>query len=194
VRHLARNPHVSNGPQSRFVDSVGNSAENRRWLERELLMADEENMEPNDAVVTTDAEVKPPTAKKQRSPRSLKTTVEPVRAASKATAAKAPIAKPRRYSEQERIEKLKLIETQISEGTSTLKDAIKGAGVSEQTYYQWKRTAKPVDPKEDKRVPAGDELADLVQLEEENQRLRKLLADKLRAENSDLRKRLGLAD
>ncbi len=157
-------------------------------------MADEKNMESTDAVVVADAEVKTPTAKKQRSPRSLKTTAEPVRAASKATAAKVPIAKPRRYGEQERNEKLKLIETQTSEGTSTLKDAIKSAGISEQTYYQWKRTAKPVDTKGDKRLPAGDELADLVQLEEENQRLRKLLADKLRAENSDLRKRLGLAE
>ncbi len=33
---------------------------------------------------------------------------------------------------------------------------------------------------------------DLLQLEQENQRLRKLLAEKLREENSSLRKRLGL--
>ena len=37
-----------------------------------------------------------------------------------------------------------------------------------------------------------DEMADLLQLEEENQRLRRLLAEKLRAENADLRKRLKL--
>ncbi|PCK76873.1 transcriptional regulator [Rhizobium sophoriradicis] len=37
-----------------------------------------------------------------------------------------------------------------------------------------------------------DEMADLLQLEEENQRLRKLLAEKLRAENADLRKKLKL--
>ncbi|MBY3226182.1 transcriptional regulator [Rhizobium laguerreae] len=41
-------------------------------------------------------------------------------------------------------------------------------------------------------VAAVDEIADLLQLEEENQRLRKLLAEKLRAENADLRKRLNL--
>lgn len=41
-------------------------------------------------------------------------------------------------------------------------------------------------------VAAIDEMADLLQLEEENQRLRKLLAEKLRAENADLRKRLNL--
>jgi len=37
-----------------------------------------------------------------------------------------------------------------------------------------------------------DDLAGLLQLEEENQRLRKLLAEKLRAENAELRKRLNL--
>jgi len=42
------------------------------------------------------------------------------------------------------------------------------------------------------RVPAGDEIADLLQLELENKRLRRLLVDKLRAENADLRKRLNL--
>jgi hypothetical protein len=35
-------------------------------------------------------------------------------------------------------------------------------------------------------------MADLIQLEEENKSLRRNLADKLRAENADLRKRLGL--
>lgn len=38
-----------------------------------------------------------------------------------------------------------------------------------------------------------DGIADLIQLEEENKRLRKQLAEKLRAENADLRKRLGQA-
>lgn len=37
-----------------------------------------------------------------------------------------------------------------------------------------------------------DEMADLLQLEEENQRLRKLFSERLRAENADLRKRLKL--
>jgi hypothetical protein len=38
---------------------------------------------------------------------------------------------------------------------------------------------------------ASDEMADLLQLEEENQTLRKQLAEKLRSDNADLRKRLG---
>ncbi|MGO6819229.1 hypothetical protein [Rhizobium brockwellii] len=41
-------------------------------------------------------------------------------------------------------------------------------------------------------APASNEFADLIQLEEENKQLRKALADKLRAENADLRKRLGV--
>ena len=151
-------------------------------------MADESNTGPIAATEAANAEVKAPTTKKQRSARRPKTAAEPVQASSKALA-----AKPRRYSEQEKSEKLKLIETQV-QGNSTLKDAIKSAGISEQTYYQWKRTEKPANAKEDRPVAAGDELADLLQLEKENQRLRKLLADKLRVENSELRKRLGLTD
>jgi len=86
-----------------------------------------------------------------------------------------------------------LINTQVSKGISTLKDAVKSAGISEQTYYNWKRTTNPIEQTDSKPVRAGDELADLVQLEQENLRLRKVLAEKLRAENADLRKRLGLS-
>ncbi|MBP1885010.1 transposase [Sinorhizobium mexicanum] len=153
-------------------------------------MADESNTGSVAAAVATDAEMKAPTAKKRRLSRPQKAAAEPVQASSKASA-----AKPRRYSEQEKSEKLKLIEARVAEGKSTLKDAIKSAGISEQTYYHWKGATKPVelkDTKGTKPVPAGDELADLVQLEEENQRLRKLLAEKLRSENAELRKRLGL--
>ncbi|WP_042779402.1 transposase [Sinorhizobium fredii] len=150
-------------------------------------MADESNAGPVAAAVATDTEVKAPTAKKQRSPRPQKAASEPAQA-------KTPGAKRRGYSDEEKSEKLKLIATQVSEG-NTLKDAIKSAGISEQTYYHWKGAAKPVEQKgtkSTKPLPAGDELADLVQLEEENQRLRKRLAEKLRAENAELRKRLGL--
>ena len=150
-------------------------------------MADESNTGSVAAAVAADTEVKAPTAKKLTSPR-------PQKAAAETAQPKAPAAKPRRYSEQERNDKLKLIETQVSEG-NTLKNAIQSAGISEQTYYHWKGAAKSIgkmDTKSAKPLPAGDELADLVKLEEENQRLRKRLAEKLRAENAELRKRLGL--
>ena len=55
-----------------------------------------------------------------------------------------------------------------------------------------KRTPKAEQTAPAVPVPASDEMADLLQLEEENQRLRTLLAEKLRAENADLRKRLKL--
>jgi hypothetical protein len=42
-------------------------------------------------------------------------------------------------------------------------------------------------------VEYGDDIADLIKLEEENKQLRQELSDKLRAENADLRKRLGKA-
>jgi hypothetical protein len=45
---------------------------------------------------------------------------------------------------------------------------------------------------DDAATSAGDEMADLLQLEAENQKLRKMLAEKLRAENADLRKKLSL--
>jgi putative transposase len=150
-------------------------------------MAEENNTGSIAAAVAPDPDVKTSAAKKKRSPRRRKAAAESGRAVSEA-----PAAKPWRYSEQERKEKLKLIETQVAEGNGTLKNAIKSAGISEQTYYQWKRTVKPVEHRAEKLLPAGEELADLVRLEEENQRLRKLLAEKLRAENAELRKRLGL--
>ncbi|MGK9338501.1 transposase [Sinorhizobium meliloti] len=150
-------------------------------------MADESNAGPVAAPEATDAEVKAPTAKKRRPSRPQKAASDP--AQSKTTATKR-----RGYSEQEKSEKLSLIETQVGDG-KTLKDAIKSAGISEQTYYHWKGAAKPGEQKARKNtepLPVGDEFADLVQLEEENQRLRKRLAEKLRAENAELRKRLGL--
>ncbi|MBB5574704.1 transposase [Rhizobium paranaense] len=83
------------------------------------------------------------------------------------------------------------IDAQLANGT-TLKDAVKSLGISDQTYYQWKKAAKSADKVE--ATPAGevDDLAEFTELEAENARLRKLLAEKLRAENAELRRRLGL--
>lgn len=50
----------------------------------------------------------------------------------------------------------------------------------------------PAKSASSKSSPATDELKALVALEAENQRLRKSLAEKLRKENAELRKRLGL--
>jgi hypothetical protein len=64
------------------------------------------------------------------------------------------------------------------------------------------KTAKPADRQTTEPKPAAavaategtmssDGFADLIALEEENKSLRKQLSEKLRAENADLRKRLG---
>ncbi|MDH2089153.1 transposase [Rhizobium pusense] len=65
-------------------------------------------------------------------------------------------------------------------------------GISDQTYYTWKKgVAQPAITTDDQRPAYDDELDEL---EAENRRLRKLLSEKLRTENADLRKRLGLKD
>ncbi|WP_306372095.1 hypothetical protein [Rhizobium aegyptiacum] len=68
------------------------------------------------------------------------------------------------------------------------KGTLKGRGRNNATKPA-RQTAKASAPAP---APAPDELEDLLQLEEENKRLRKLLAEKLRQENTDLRKRLGI--
>ena len=155
-------------------------------------MTDESNTGAIAAVVGQDGVAKVSMTKKRRLPRRKKEAANLVGAASKATAARLPIVKSKRSSEQERTEKLKMIEMRVAEGTATLKDVIKSAGISEQTYYNWKRAVRPVDQENKQPIPGSDEFADLVQLERENQRLRQILAEKLRAENAELRKRLGL--
>ncbi|MFS8054234.1 MULTISPECIES: transposase [Rhizobium] len=118
--------------------------------------------------------------------RRKKTSAEPTPAVGKASRTRS-----KRYSGQDKVEMLGQIDAQLANGT-TLKDAVKSLGISDQTYYQWKKAAKSADKVE--ATPAGevDDLAEFTELEAENARLRKLLAEKLRAENAELRRRLGL--
>ncbi len=138
------------------------------------------------------AKVEVPESKK-KVPRAKKAKSELAKPAGKngakpaPQAAKAPLAVKttrKTYSEKERTQKLEQIEKSIA-GGSTSKIAVGQAGISEQTYYQWKRSAAP-------SLDSGD-LRDLVALEEENKRLKNLLADRLRKENAELKKKLGLA-
>lgn len=123
-------------------------------------------------------------------PVASKETVVAARSAAPALAR----SKSRRHSESEKAEKLAQIERRLREG-STLKAAAEEAGISDQTYYQWKRPASPSKAKAPTKAKAvtrpaqGDSLAEL---EAENLRLRGLLADKLRSENAALRKKLAL--
>lgn len=108
-----------------------------------------------------------------------------------AKAAEAPTAavKGRRktYSEKERRQKLAQIDRSIGRGES-VRNAVKQTGISEQTYYQWKRTATSTST-----ASTGTDLQDLLALEKENERLKKQLAEHLRKENAELKKKLGLA-
>ena len=145
-------------------------------------MADENNTGSIADGIATDAPAKTPAPKKQRAPRRQRAVAEATAAAPLAKTAKAPRGR-RKRSEQADETKPALAETQVA-GKNTAKDAVKGV--------RRKRTARQTGQTVAAPVPVIDEMADLIQLEEENKRLRKTLADKLRAENADLRKRLGL--
>ncbi|MDQ4682341.1 transposase, partial [Stenotrophomonas maltophilia group sp. RNC7] len=95
------------------------------------------------------------------------------------------------YTPAQRTSILTSIEKATKGGKTTLKAALQQAGVSEQTYYNWKNAAAKTVPEPSARS-SGDDLATLVALEAENLKLRQELAAKLRAENEELRRRLGL--
>ncbi|MBY3259646.1 transcriptional regulator [Rhizobium laguerreae] len=139
---------------------------------QEMSMADETDTATSaDAPIVVEAPIAP---KKQRKPRAKKaaaletasadTTAEPA-------AALAGVA----GGVKRRGRKTKVIEAAASAKRAPVR-----------------RAPKTVQAAAPAPMTAIDEMADLLQLEEENQRLRKLLAEKLRAENADLRKRLKL--
>ena len=133
----------------------------------------------------TEKKVSKPKKATGRQARAVRTSATPssTQASSPGAVATPAVRSARKtYSAKERAQKLGDIESQTGRGSS-LKDAVKKAGISEQTYYQWKKAAA--------QVPHSDELKDLVKLEEENTRLKQLLAERLRKENADLRKKLG---
>ena len=128
--------------------------------------------------VTQKKAPRPKTAKAQSKP-SPRKAVGPAPAVTDTPAA----TRRKIYSEKERSQLLGQIEKVAGRGES-IRSAVKRAGISEQTYYQWKKSAVPASTNSD--------LKDLLALEEENVRLKKLLAERLREENAELKKRLGL--
>ena len=125
----------------------------------------------------------------KRKPRAKKAAV------GKSRAKEVVQAKPktRGLGEKEKLDRIAKIEAMVTDG-AMLKDAVKEIGISDQTYYQWKKAVaeKPSDEAPTVSLADDDEFAEFRELEAENRRLRKLLAEKLRSENADLRKRLGL--
>ncbi|WP_235817569.1 transposase [Brucella cytisi] len=97
----------------------------------------------------------------------------------------------KRYTPAQRASLLAAVEKATSSG-STLKTALQKLEVSEQTYYNWKNATGKAKPAAAKGSPVND-LQALINLEAENLALRKELANKLRTENAELRKRLGKA-
>ncbi|UIK01483.1 transcriptional regulator (plasmid) [Rhizobium leguminosarum] len=136
---------------------------------QETTMADENATMIN---ADTPAATAPDAPKKIRKPRAKKAVPETASAAVSLEPAAASYANP---GKQKRGRKAK-----SDEGATSARRA------------PVKRAPRTVQAAAAPSVAAVDEIADLLQLEEENQRLRKLLAEKLRAENSDLRKRLNL--
>ncbi len=115
-------------------------------------MADLKETEPSQA--STEPPVKEQTPEtKKKAPKPKKATGQQGRAvrtraaksgqpASSPEAVASPTVRTARkiYSEKERAQKLDEIEKQTGRGAS-LKAAVKKAGISEQTYYQWKKAA-----------------------------------------------------
>ncbi|MBB3650097.1 hypothetical protein FHX14_006340 [Rhizobium sp. BK619] len=143
-------------------------------------MADENNTGSVAGAAETDTPAKTGT-RKQRAPRRQKATAELAAAGSQSVTEQQPTASAAMADGRGRRGRRKTIETKAVDGRSTRKGAPR------------KTKAKPVEQATTTSAPAFDELEDLIQLEEENKRLRKTLAEKLRQENAELRRRLGLS-
>ncbi|WDZ81595.1 SyrB-like regulator (plasmid) [Ensifer adhaerens] len=140
-------------------------------------MADESNTE----IVETAplAEVAPP--KKRRGPRPKNVVAEATAELPEAGAAQ-PVRGRRKRADKSADAKLSVEAPAVVK--TRAKKVAKGAAKTREAKQPTAATAP---------APVLDDIADLLQLEEENARLRKALAEKLRAENAELRKRLGLA-
>jgi len=73
----------------------------------------------------------------------------------------------KKYSIEEIIVKLREVELSCRQG-KTVSEAVRKAGITEQTYYRWRKDYGGMDTKEAGR---------LKMLEKENERLKKLVAD-----------------
>jgi putative transposase len=141
-------------------------------------MTDENDTNSNTAAASTDASATTPAPKKQRVPRRPKAATEMMGGLA--------VAKfPRGPQKRSSAEKATLAS---AEAPVASKRKAKGDLKVDGRKRRTKRVEQPIAT----TVTAIEEMADLIELEEENKRLRQTLAEKLRAENADLRKRLGL--
>ncbi|MBO9136754.1 SyrB-like regulator (plasmid) [Rhizobium sp. B230/85] len=136
-------------------------------------MADETETGEQIDVVAAEAPIEAPVSKKPRAPRRSKAEIDA------AAAAKSPKVRKKRTAQGE----VAPVTTATTGRAATKKMVAKGPA-------QTKPGSQPATSRA--LVTASDEMADLLQLEEDNKKLRQALAEKLRAENADLRKRLGV--
>jgi len=138
-------------------------------------MADETNAEPTTEVRSHDAT----TAGKVKKTRAARRLKKEDKAAAAATVT-APVKRTRGPAKKANAAPAGAIQP-ASKAEKPMKAAVATNGAKRGPR---KAAAAPV---------ANDGFAELMQLEEENQKLRKALSDKLRTENADLRKKLGLS-
>ncbi len=131
--------------------------------------------ETNATPVSSATENAPP-EKKTRAPRKLKTIAE----AAPSTSLSSPVKKPRGRRKK------------VAEGNALPLVPVATEKVARAKSAQKTQPAKRGSRKGETAAPASDGFVDLLKLEEENQKLRKALSDKLRAENAELRKKLGV--
>jgi putative transposase len=149
-------------------------------------MVDETIQASDETSLTT-----PSKAKQRRSRGKQDDTVSSSTRKQMSDTAPARSSRPRRYSDDEKTEKLAQIKSRLENGAS-LKAIVADLGISEQTYYNWKRASSSPELTSNQQAENKIGINDLIELEAENVRLRILLEEKLRAENADLRRRLGL--
>ncbi|MFN7102093.1 MAG: SyrB-like regulator [Pseudorhizobium sp.] len=155
-----------------MLTSIQPSVETDLPTDGEELMAEENNAGPAGDIAASDVASDVP-AKKQRAPRRQKAAID---------AAKAAPVKRRKRRNQPDSPVAQPAESGATETPSEKSAPARGRG----------KASKQVEQTATARDSGMDDMADLIQLEEENKRLRKTLADKLRQENADLRKRLNL--
>jgi len=142
-------------------------------------MADETNIAPAAEIASVDAPAKAK-EKKTRAPRKPKSAPEAVSGSS----VSAPVKK-----------------TRAPRKSSAPASETVVAAPAVKTPASAKKATPVAKNQPTKRAPRGtaaatsntDGFSELLKLEEENQKLRKSLSDKLRAENADLRKKLGMS-
>ena len=141
-------------------------------------MADDTNVIPAVETVTTDASSKTK-EKKTRAPRKPKAADEAVAD----TSVSAPAKKTRGPGRKAAAPK----------ETAAAAPAVKASVPAKRVAALKAQPVKRAPLKTQATKVETDGFTDLLKLEEENQKLRKALSDKLRSENADLRKRLGVA-